>query len=126
MEYEEKMYDVERIPASDDLVAGSMFLLAGNVTLSGAGKYERGEVLLRTSDGWGKATVSGIATALEAAILAQGIVLEDDEAAGLGVYFTGTFNMRRVKVGSKQLREYDGQEQNAVIEGLRRHKIFLM
>lgn len=90
-EYEQKMYDVESVPAGDSLIAGGSVEVAV-VRITTPGEYERGQVLMSSGDSFVKATAGGIITADELAILSNRIVLEDGEEGEFWVYVSGRFN----------------------------------
>ena len=123
-QYQEKLYDVESIPAPDDLLAaGSAF--TGKIKVSAAGSYKRGEIMMRSGDGFVRGTQSGIASASEVCILCKDMELEDGETAEVSGYFMGHYNKRRVMLEGEMLTEYEAAETESVIETLRKHKIFL-
>lgn len=122
-EYIEKLCDIEEVPAPDDLARANA--IAGAVTLTVAGDYKRGEILMKQGDSFVKATAAGIAGAEELCVMCDDFVLDDGMTARKMAYFFGKLNGKRIYVSGELLNMYDGTEKEAVIEALRKHKIFV-
>lgn len=120
-----ELYDAEQIPAPDDLVAGSAFITCAPLTITGTGEYHRGEILVKSGDSFVKGSKDSLAGASEIGICTADFELEEDSEMKLACYVMGHFSMRRIYLGGELLSTLTGQEQIAVQDSLRQHKIFL-
>lgn len=124
-DYTTELFETEAIPAPDDLIAGSAFITVDTVTVTGAGEYKRGEILVKSGDEYVRCTPTALASAADVGICTQSFALEADSEVRVPCYMMGHFSMRRIVIGGELLSEYDAKEQISVQDSLRRHKIFL-
>lgn len=123
-EYQEKLYDVEAIPAPDDLIAGAS-AFTGKIAVTQTGDYKRGEILMRSGSEFVHGTVDGVTSASELCILCRNMTLTEGTRAEVYGYFMGAYNTKRVSLNGELLTDYDESEIETVTEALRKQKIFL-
>ena len=122
-EYIEKLYDVEKVPAADDMtMAGAVTAM---ITVTAAGDYKQGEILMKQGDSFVKATESGITNAEELCIMCDDFTLDDGMTARTLAYFSGNMNGKRLYLNGELLSMYEESERESVIGALRKHKIFV-
>lgn len=122
-EYVEKLYDIEGVPAADDMTMGDV--LSSVITVTASGDYKRGEILMKQGDTFVKATEAGITNAEELCIMSDSFTLDDGMTARTLGYFFGRMNGKRLYLNGELLTEYEESERESVIGALRKHKIFV-
>ena len=115
--YTKELVEVYEEAVPDELIQDVSTV--SEIVLSGAGKYERGTLLMINSDGdFERATSAGIVTSEELCILAENIEFETDYAETFG-YFCGTFNASAIILPEEE------EMTTAVKAFMRKHKLFV-
>lgn len=118
--------DVIKVPEAYELVAGNKgAVYVDAIKIATPGAYLRGTLLMSGSDGFVKATENGIKTASEVCILADDVLLENNEEAYVAAYFTGEFNDTKVIFPFEEEDDDHDEIVEVVREPLRKAKIFL-
>lgn len=115
--------EILQIPAPDDLITG--VFKSDFISLTTAGDYQRGMLLMSSGSGFVKATEAGIASANELCVLSDTLTVPDGEAAPASAYFSGTFNGERVILPYETDSDDHAELLDAIRAALRKHSIFI-
>ncbi len=123
-EYIQKFYDVEEIPAPDDLINADPFV--DIVSVLGDSELKRGTLLMMNDGGvYIPATLTGINDGRACVILAETLTLEEGQTTPAAAYVMGVFNAARVILPWETEDDDHGEQIESIRAKLRAQTIIL-
>ena len=114
------------VPPPDDLIAGSKGAVYTDIVkILDAGEFKRGTLMMSGNDGYILATQSGLATANGICILAEDVIVGENQYAETPAYFEGEFNDARIILPFEGESDEHDELIESIREPLRKSKIFI-